>query len=139
MSTTAPADIINKDDQNMDFTGTGELPTPDLIMQIRYATGLGWAMTELLGRCIVLKRVLKIQKPCAPDFYAHTIILSPIRDQRERALAVMGRIFFLAKQLGLTDCKIEEEGSRDGSQPDECDKYYINVLKEKVYDLCGEE
>ncbi|HJT55277.1 MAG TPA: hypothetical protein VJ761_02190, partial [Ktedonobacteraceae bacterium] len=46
---------------------------------------------------------------------------------------------FLAKQLGLTDCKIEEEGSRDGSQPDECDKYYINVLKEKVYDLCGEE
>lgn len=139
MSSTAPADIVNKDNQNTDFTNTSELPTGDLVMQIRHATGLGWAMTELLGRCIVLKRVLKITHPSAPDFYAGTVILSPIRDQRERALSVMGRIRFLATQCGVMKCKIEEKGHNDGSKPTEHGKYYIDVLNDKVNELCGEK
>ena len=139
MNNTAPASAVNKDNQNSGSNGTGEISIPDLITRIQCATGLGWAMTELLGRCIVLKRLLQITPPTIPDFFAHTVILSPIRDQRERANTVMGRVFFLAKQLGVDHCKIEERGRNTGATSDEYGKCYINVLNDKVKELCGED
>lgn len=88
------------------------LQSADFSIQLRCATGLGWAMTELLGRSVVFKRELieRVQKnkPLSPPtFGEHTVILSPIRDQRERVRAVMGRILFLAHVLDIANCPID--------------------------------
>jgi hypothetical protein len=107
-----------------------EASADELMIQIRCATGLGWAMTELLGRCIVLERVLEKKHPSPPNF-KHPVILSPIRDQRERARAVMGRILFLAKQLGVADCEIEDNIKKYDSAL-EPGKYYTDELKNEV-------
>lgn len=106
----------------------------ELMIQIRCATALGWAMTELLGRCIVLREVLEKKHLTPPDF-KRPVILSPIRDQRERVRAVMGRILFLAKQLGVADCEIEDKIKKYGSflEPSKC---YTDVLNNEVNALC---
>jgi hypothetical protein len=106
----------------------------ELMIQIRCATSLGWAMTELLGRCIVLKEVLEKKHLTPPDFQ-RPVILSPIRDQRERARTVMGRILFLAKQLEVAGCEIEDKIKKYGSvlEPGKC---YTDVLNNEVNALC---
>jgi len=111
----------------------------DLIIKIRYATALGWAMTELLGRCIVLVKWLKEYPPHPPDC-KNPVILSPIRDPRERALTVMGRILFLANQLGVAECK-NNNGENNNSETGryysaKANDPYVKVLEKKVRALC---
>ncbi|HZU65979.1 MAG TPA: hypothetical protein VFA09_01770 [Ktedonobacteraceae bacterium] len=140
MPETASATTVTKtEQQNTDTGEADEISVSDLITQIRYATGLGWSMTELLGRCVILRRVLEIMPPHKPDFFAHTEILSPIRDQRERALAVVGRIRFLAKQLGVNGSKVveQDETPNNGYRISENGKYYIDMLNDRVNELCS--
>ncbi len=121
---------------------TVQAATSDHIIQIRYATALGWAMTELLGRCVVLKRELiaRAQKDDhlpIPNFKECTVILSPIRDQRERARAVMGRILFLAEMLGIADCKIDQHYVNGSTDPElKLNSPYTDALNKKVGALC---
>lgn len=103
----------------------------DLIIKIRYATALGWAMTELLGRCIALISWLKANPPHSSNFKLNPVVLSPIRDPRERALTVMGRILFLANQLGVAECRIEQNNNNENVSS-EFGRYYSNEANEKV-------
>ena len=142
MDNPAPTPIISNDNQkkgpehNADQTASF-----DFSDQLRCATELGWAMTELLGRCVVYKRELierAKKKPLRiPDIEERTVILSPIREQRERALAVMGRILFLAGKLDIADCKIDRDCDVGTSDPElEKSLTYIEALDKKVRALC---
>ena len=142
-----PTTSSNKQ-KNASAHDADRLESLDFSIQLRCATALGWAMTELLGRCVVFKRELieRVQKKDplpTPKFGEHTVILSPIRDRRERVLAVMGRILFLAGELGIADVKIDRPCDIGSPNP-ELDHTqanaptYTGALEKKVRALCDD-
>jgi hypothetical protein len=145
MVDTASASTTSNNNQKNALVHNADWPESlDFSIQLRCATALGWAMTELLGRCVVFKRELieRIQKNdplLMPKFGEHTVILSPIRDRRERACAVMGRILFLANVLGISDCKIDRPCEIGSSDPELLNFLtYTEALDKKVKELCND-
>lgn len=83
--------------------------TIDLALKVRNAAELGWAMTELLGRCFLIESGYH-RPPDQPEFSVdYPVILSPVLDPLERICNVTGRILFLAKELQIDECKIKHK------------------------------
>ncbi len=144
VDTASTSTTSNSNQENAPAHNTDWPESLDFSIQLRCAIALGWAMTELLGRCVVFKRELieRIQKNdplLIPKFGEHTVILSPIRDRRERARAVMGRILFLASVLGISDCKIDRPCKVGSSDHELLNSLkYTEALDQKVGELCND-
>jgi len=84
---------------------------------------LGWAITELLGRCFALKE----GQPADLDWTGDKLVtLQEFFTPREKIRALMGNILFLADSLGVSSCVIEHENDPDNN------KRYVDVLNEDV-------
>jgi hypothetical protein len=88
------------------------------------AAELGWGITELLGRCFALKEAppAKLAWERGDKLVAFQENYTP----REKIDALIVYIRFLADSLGVSSCKITNEGDRENGRP------YIDVLEEKV-------
>jgi hypothetical protein len=84
------------------------------------AASLGWAISELLGRCFQLKQA----NPAQVDWSGDKLMkLQENFTPREKIFALMKYIIFLANSLGVSICAIEDD-------PD--NKRYVDVLYNDV-------
>jgi hypothetical protein len=91
-----------------------------------YATALGWAFAELLGRCFGLK----VAQPAVRDWSGIKLNkLQEIYTPREKIRALMVHIRFLAVSLGVSSCLIGHENDSDNARP------YVDVLEEIINQL----
>jgi hypothetical protein len=87
------------------------------------AAGLGWAITELLGRCFALTEA----QPAELDWSGNTLVaFQEMYTPREKIRALVEYIRFLAESLGVDSCVIDNEGDHEYNKP------YIDVLEEDV-------
>lgn len=87
------------------------------------AAELGWGMTELLGRCYVLKEA----PPPKLDWTADKLVaFQENYTSREKIRALIVYIRFLADSLDVSSLTIDHEGDSEYGRP------YIDVLEEKV-------
>lgn len=87
------------------------------------AAALGWAITELLGRCYLLSD----RVPAELDWSgAHLVVLQQTYTPREKIHALVVYIRNLADALGLSSCKIDHANDPDNG------RFFVDVLEELV-------
>lgn len=128
-----PADTPSADDQ-----------------MIRNAAAFGWALTELLSRCFLLKPLSDDEKNALNQVWSGRglQILPPIRTDRQQIFAVFYYLRSLAEQLPhLADPvdegaipRLEKYLSSDPTKPvDITGKSYIDLIQGNIYALCNED
>jgi hypothetical protein len=88
-----------------------------------HAIALGWALTELLGRCFAVTPAQTAEQEWDGD---KLISLQEAYSPREKIRAMMLHIRFLADALGASSCLIDHENDPDNGRP------YLDVLAEDV-------
>lgn len=127
---TDTKELASQNGKTAAATAGSQLVDLDITTKVRYAAALGWAMTELLGRCFLIEsgyHKLPEQPQFSPDDYP--VILSPVLDPVERIWAVTGRILYLAKQLEVQECKIKSAAYSDISPDSVLDEMLDAAIK----------
>ncbi|HVB75021.1 MAG TPA: hypothetical protein VNE38_15830 [Ktedonobacteraceae bacterium] len=123
-ATTIPPD---QQDATTNTTPTSSDDT-NLQQAVRDAAALGWAMSELLGRCYSLPE----EMPPDLDWSGDQLnVLQETYTPREKLRALVPYIHFLADALGLSSCTIDDSDDLDNS------KRFVDVLEENIKQLCG--